>query len=131
MARAPPNVIPTWIIQVLQQTGVALNRIAMYLGEDKISEQRKLLVFRTDRSNEMRRFPKADPDGAGKGKDKDGKTSLAYLPFFRIGWIETQSDEQVYYKIKRSTELKQLMGVYAARVGKDVSTLRCAQLFLL
>ncbi|KAG6906698.1 hypothetical protein DXG01_012544 [Tephrocybe rancida] len=54
----------------------------------------------------------------------DGKTSLAYLPFLRTGWIETQSDEQVYYKIKRSTELKKFMGAYAARVGNDVNTLR-------
>ncbi|EGN91771.1 hypothetical protein SERLA73DRAFT_157398 [Serpula lacrymans var. lacrymans S7.3] len=38
MIRAPLNVVPAWIIQILQ-TGVALNRIAMYLGEDEVSEQ--------------------------------------------------------------------------------------------
>ncbi|KAG6830506.1 hypothetical protein H0H92_000347 [Tricholoma furcatifolium] len=38
MVRAPLNVIPTWIVQILQ-TGVALNRIAVYLGEDEVDEQ--------------------------------------------------------------------------------------------
>ncbi|KII83783.1 hypothetical protein PLICRDRAFT_702353 [Plicaturopsis crispa FD-325 SS-3] len=38
MIRQPLNVIPTWIIQILQ-TGVALNRIATFLGEDEVSEQ--------------------------------------------------------------------------------------------
>ncbi|KNZ78578.1 ATP-dependent bile acid permease [Termitomyces sp. J132] len=58
MVRAPLNVIPTWIVQILQarfslppfpltrntntytlQTGVALNRIAVYLNEDEVDEQ--------------------------------------------------------------------------------------------
>ncbi|EIN03587.1 multidrug resistance-associated ABC transporter [Punctularia strigosozonata HHB-11173 SS5] len=38
MIRQPLNVIPTWIVQVLQ-TLVAVNRIATYLGEDEVSEQ--------------------------------------------------------------------------------------------
>ncbi|KAH0579496.1 hypothetical protein H2248_002354 [Termitomyces sp. 'cryptogamus'] len=38
MVRAPLNVIPTWIVQILQ-TGVALNRIAVYLNEDEVDEQ--------------------------------------------------------------------------------------------
>ncbi|KAG6895133.1 hypothetical protein C0995_013193 [Termitomyces sp. Mi166 len=38
MVRAPLNVIPTWIVQILQ-TGVALNRIAVYLAEDEVDEQ--------------------------------------------------------------------------------------------
>ncbi|KAG6842650.1 hypothetical protein H0H93_003970, partial [Arthromyces matolae] len=38
MVRAPLNVIPTWIVQILQ-TGVALNRIAVYLSEDEVDAQ--------------------------------------------------------------------------------------------
>ncbi|PPQ62804.1 hypothetical protein CVT24_000498 [Panaeolus cyanescens] len=38
MIRAPLNVIPAWIVQILQ-TGVALKRIAVYLDEDEVSEQ--------------------------------------------------------------------------------------------
>ncbi|KAF8220884.1 multidrug resistance-associated ABC transporter [Tricholoma matsutake] len=38
MIRAPLNVIPAWIVQILQ-TGVALNRIAVYLDEDEVSSQ--------------------------------------------------------------------------------------------
>ncbi|KAJ3486309.1 hypothetical protein NLI96_g4318 [Meripilus lineatus] len=35
---APLNVIPAWIVQILQ-AGVALNRIATYLDEDEVDEQ--------------------------------------------------------------------------------------------
>ncbi|KAF9459383.1 multidrug resistance-associated ABC transporter [Collybia nuda] len=38
MIRAPLNVIPAWIVQILQ-TGVALNRISVYLGEDEVTDQ--------------------------------------------------------------------------------------------
>ncbi|CAL1697425.1 unnamed protein product [Somion occarium] len=38
MIRAPLNVIPAWIVQILQ-TGVALNRISTYLEEDEVDEQ--------------------------------------------------------------------------------------------
>ncbi|KAG6840543.1 hypothetical protein C0991_005903 [Blastosporella zonata] len=38
MIRAPLNVIPSWIVMILQ-TGVALKRIAVYLDEDEVSEQ--------------------------------------------------------------------------------------------
>ncbi|KAF5378578.1 hypothetical protein D9615_007121 [Tricholomella constricta] len=38
MIRAPLNVIPAWIVQILQ-TGVALNRIAVYLDEDEVDAQ--------------------------------------------------------------------------------------------
>lgn len=38
MVRFPLNVIPTWIVQILQ-TKVALDRIATYLDEDEVSEQ--------------------------------------------------------------------------------------------
>ncbi|KAI0092260.1 multidrug resistance-associated ABC transporter [Irpex rosettiformis] len=38
MLRAPLNVIPAWIVQILQ-TGVALNRISTYLDEDEVDEQ--------------------------------------------------------------------------------------------
>ncbi|KAG6905629.1 hypothetical protein DXG01_001538, partial [Tephrocybe rancida] len=97
MVRAPLNVIPTWIVQILQ-TGVALNRIAVYLDEDEVSEQVSSLkkdaaqptteapsANNADEEglgiengsfkwNEVE-VPKADPEGADKGKDKDGKTS--------------------------------------------------------
>ena len=38
MIRQPLNVIPTWIVQILQ-TGVALKRISVYLDEDEVTEQ--------------------------------------------------------------------------------------------
>ncbi|KAH8099895.1 multidrug resistance-associated ABC transporter [Cristinia sonorae] len=38
MIRAPLNILPAYIVQVLQ-TGVALNRIATYLDEDEVDEQ--------------------------------------------------------------------------------------------
>ncbi|TFK37295.1 multidrug resistance-associated ABC transporter [Crucibulum laeve] len=38
MIRAPLNVIPAWIVQILQ-TGVALKRIAVYLDEDEVTDQ--------------------------------------------------------------------------------------------
>ncbi|THU84317.1 multidrug resistance-associated ABC transporter [Dendrothele bispora CBS 962.96] len=38
MIRAPLNVLPTWIIQLLQ-TKVALDRIAVYLDEEEVTEQ--------------------------------------------------------------------------------------------
>ncbi|KAG6914943.1 hypothetical protein DXG01_014337 [Tephrocybe rancida] len=44
-------------------------------------------------------------------------------------WCRASGD-QVYYKIKHSTELKKLMGAYATRVGKDVSALQYTLLFL-
>ncbi|KAG6908992.1 hypothetical protein DXG01_002481 [Tephrocybe rancida] len=100
MVRAPLNVIPTWIVRILQ-TGVALNRIAVYLGEDEVSEQVSSLkkdasqpttgapsVDNADEEeglgiengsfkwNEVE-VPKADSENANKGKNKDGKTSPA------------------------------------------------------
>ncbi|KAI0065886.1 multidrug resistance-associated ABC transporter [Artomyces pyxidatus] len=38
MIRTPLNIVPTFLVQVLQ-TGVALNRIAVYLDEDEVDEQ--------------------------------------------------------------------------------------------
>lgn len=38
MIRQPLNVIPTWVVQILQ-TGVALKRISVYLDEDEVTEQ--------------------------------------------------------------------------------------------
>ncbi|KZP25984.1 hypothetical protein FIBSPDRAFT_918282 [Athelia psychrophila] len=38
MIRAPLNVIPAWIVQILQ-TKIALDRIAVYLDEDEVSAQ--------------------------------------------------------------------------------------------
>ncbi|KAI0696160.1 multidrug resistance-associated ABC transporter [Cytidiella melzeri] len=46
MLRAPLNVIPAWIVQILQ-TGVALNRIATYLDEDEVDEQVSTLKKRS------------------------------------------------------------------------------------
>lgn len=47
---APLNVIPAWIVQILQ-TGVALKRIAVYLEEDEVSPQVSSLK-RDDDDNE-------------------------------------------------------------------------------
>ncbi|KAF9526193.1 multidrug resistance-associated ABC transporter [Crepidotus variabilis] len=38
MVRAPLNVIPAWIVQILQ-TGVALKRISVFLDEEEVTEQ--------------------------------------------------------------------------------------------
>ncbi|KAI0945816.1 hypothetical protein AcV7_009953 [Taiwanofungus camphoratus] len=38
MVRAPLNVIPAWIVQILQ-AGVAMDRISTYLGEEEVDEQ--------------------------------------------------------------------------------------------
>ncbi|KAF8836435.1 P-loop containing nucleoside triphosphate hydrolase protein [Paxillus ammoniavirescens] len=38
MIRQPLNIIPTWIVQILQ-TGVALDRIETYLNEEEVTEQ--------------------------------------------------------------------------------------------
>ncbi|KAK7677231.1 hypothetical protein QCA50_019825 [Cerrena zonata] len=46
MIRAPLNVIPAWIVQILQ-TGVAINRISTYLGEDEVDEQVSTLKKRS------------------------------------------------------------------------------------
>ncbi|GJJ10347.1 hypothetical protein Clacol_004573 [Clathrus columnatus] len=40
--RAPLNVIPTWIVQILQ-TKVSLDRIAVYLDEDEVSDEMSAL----------------------------------------------------------------------------------------
>ncbi|KAF9255059.1 multidrug resistance-associated ABC transporter [Marasmius fiardii PR-910] len=42
MIRAPLNVIPTWIVQILN-TKVALDRIAVFLGEDEVDERVSML----------------------------------------------------------------------------------------
>ncbi|KAH9934375.1 uncharacterized protein B0H18DRAFT_1115081 [Fomitopsis serialis] len=38
MVRVPLNVIPAWIVQILQ-AGVAMDRIATYLDEEEVDEQ--------------------------------------------------------------------------------------------
>ncbi|KAF8629498.1 hypothetical protein AX14_011120 [Amanita brunnescens Koide BX004] len=38
MVHVPLNVIATWIVQIIQ-TGIALKRISVYLGEDEVSAQ--------------------------------------------------------------------------------------------
>ncbi|KAF9490898.1 multidrug resistance-associated ABC transporter [Pleurotus eryngii] len=83
LIRQPLNVVPTWIIQVLQ-TMVALQRIATYLDEDEVSEQ--VSSLKKDRSDPY--LPGDDDEGLGlanvtskwneveekeKGKGKDMK----------------------------------------------------------
>ncbi|KAB5589452.1 Small ubiquitin-related modifier [Ceratobasidium theobromae] len=38
--------------------------------------------------------------------------------------VKSSTGEEVFFKIKRNTKLKKLQGAYAAKVGKDVATLR-------
>ncbi|KAF8345519.1 multidrug resistance-associated ABC transporter [Amanita rubescens] len=59
MVRAPLNVIPTWIVQILQ-TGIALKRISVYLDEDEVSEQVSSLKDKSPSSSDP-----SDEDGFG------------------------------------------------------------------
>ena len=36
----------------------------------------------------------------------------------------TDNNNEVFFKIKRNTKLSKLQGAYAAKVGKDVSSIR-------
>jgi small ubiquitin-related modifier len=38
--------------------------------------------------------------------------------------VVTSSGEEVFFKIKRNTKLSKLQGAYAAKVGKDVGSIR-------
>jgi len=38
--------------------------------------------------------------------------------------VVTSSGEEVFFKIKRNTKLSKLQGAYAAKVGKDVASIR-------
>ncbi|KAI0654271.1 small ubiquitin-like modifier [Cubamyces menziesii] len=38
--------------------------------------------------------------------------------------VLTQTGEEVFFKIKRSTKLSKLQGAYANKVGKDVNSIR-------
>lgn len=38
--------------------------------------------------------------------------------------VTTQTGEEVFFKIKRNTKLSKLQGAYAAKVGKDVNSIR-------
>ena len=38
--------------------------------------------------------------------------------------VVTQTGEEVFFKIKRSTQLKKLQSAYAHKIGKDVSSIR-------
>ena len=42
----------------------------------------------------------------------------------RVVQVTTQTGEEVFFKIKRNTKLSKLQGAYAAKVGKDVSSIR-------
>ncbi|KAL0952989.1 hypothetical protein HGRIS_007200 [Hohenbuehelia grisea] len=81
MIRAPLNVIPTWIIQLLQ-AGVALNRIATYLDEEEVTEQVSSLKKARSQPHDI---DNDDGEGLGlakasfkwneveeRGKDSDG-----------------------------------------------------------
>ncbi|KIM37758.1 hypothetical protein M413DRAFT_448273 [Hebeloma cylindrosporum] len=60
MVRAPLNVIPSWIVQILQ-TGVALKRIAVYLEEDEVTDQ----VSSLKKDYSQPHLPGAEDDGLG------------------------------------------------------------------
>ncbi|KDR78080.1 hypothetical protein GALMADRAFT_224469 [Galerina marginata CBS 339.88] len=60
MVRAPLNVIPAWIVQILQ-TGVALNRISVYLEEDEVTDQ--VSSLKKDHSEPL--LPGAEDEGLG------------------------------------------------------------------
>ena len=44
--------------------------------------------------------------------------------FFVVMQVVTQTNEEVFFKIKRNTKLSKLQGAYANKVGKDVSSIR-------
>ncbi|KAJ7099479.1 hypothetical protein B0H15DRAFT_1002427 [Mycena belliarum] len=92
MIRQPLNIIPTFIVQVLQ-TRVSLNRIAVYLDEEEVTEQ--VSTLKKDRSgptaheleddrlgfenasfkwNEVEEVPDATGDNAKKGKKTASET---------------------------------------------------------
>ncbi|TFK37596.1 multidrug resistance-associated ABC transporter [Crucibulum laeve] len=60
MIRIPLNVVPTWIIQIVQ-TGVAIKRIAVYLDEEEVTEQ--VSSLKKDLSEPYP--PGSDDDGLG------------------------------------------------------------------
>ncbi|CAA7263971.1 unnamed protein product [Cyclocybe aegerita] len=60
MIRAPLNVIPAWIVQILQ-TGVALKRIAVYLDEEEVTDQ----VSSLKKDYSEPHLPGAEDDGLG------------------------------------------------------------------
>ncbi|KAI0357033.1 multidrug resistance-associated ABC transporter [Trametes cingulata] len=91
MVRAPLNVIPAWIVQILQSK-VALDRIATYLDEEEVDEQVSTLkkghvppseesdeglgiINGTFKWNEVEE--KKEEDDKGKGKDAAKKTNGA------------------------------------------------------
>jgi len=39
--------------------------------------------------------------------------------------VVSSTGDEVFFKIKRSTKLSKLQGAYAAKVGKDVGSIRC------
>ncbi|PFH45713.1 hypothetical protein AMATHDRAFT_158119 [Amanita thiersii Skay4041] len=57
--RLPLNIVPTWIVQILQ-TGVAVKRISVYLGEDEVTEQVSSLKRDSKQVNTL-----TDEDGLG------------------------------------------------------------------
>ncbi|GLB44359.1 putative ABC transporter transmembrane region [Lyophyllum shimeji] len=104
MVRAPLNVIPAWIVQILQ-TGVALNRIAVYLDEDEVTPQ--VSSLKTDAShpppadeeeglglenasfkwNEVEESTDTDKNGQGKdeGKITNGSSASSTAAVSEVG----------------------------------------------
>ncbi|KAF9442979.1 multidrug resistance-associated ABC transporter [Macrolepiota fuliginosa MF-IS2] len=95
MIRAPLNVIPAWIVQILQ-TGIAMKRISVYLDEEEVSEQVSSLkkdntsphtnldpeedglgfVNASFKWNEVPEDKESDAqEGNGKGKNPEASTS--------------------------------------------------------
>ncbi|KAF8890917.1 multidrug resistance-associated ABC transporter [Infundibulicybe gibba] len=88
MIRAPLNVIPAWIVQILQ-TGVSLKRIAVYLDEDEVTDQvSSLKIDRTTPhlpggsdeeglglANASFKWNEVEEKADNKGKDKDKTAS--------------------------------------------------------
>ncbi|KAF8153792.1 multidrug resistance-associated ABC transporter [Crassisporium funariophilum] len=60
MIRAPLNVIPAWIVQILQ-TGVALKRISVYLEEEEVTDQ----VSSLKKDHSEPHLPGGDDEGLG------------------------------------------------------------------
>ena len=84
MIRAPLNVIPAWIVQLLQ-TGVSLNRIAVYLDEDEVPPQ----ISSLKRSPGFwKEHPELTGENAGSGLGITGGA------VFKWNEVEEKKDEE-------------------------------------
>jgi len=64
----------------------------------------------------------SDGEQPAPTQDLDAKTEDPNAPI-NIK-VMTQTGEEVFFKIKRNTKLSKLQGAYAAKVGKDVGSIR-------